>query len=110
MLPPERAKASGRVSQLQLTLTPEDRDWLERWVRSQTCPYGLYKRARAVLLTADGLPITEVARRVDMGRHHVYMWLKRFQAQGCEGLLDTSRHSLTRGRWATQRREGDHGG
>ena len=106
---PERAKTGGRVSQLQLPLTPEDRDWLEHWVRASRLPYGLHKRARAVLLVAAGLPIAEVARRVDMGRHHVYMWLRRFQAQGCEGLLDSPRHSPTQGRWAARRKEENDG-
>jgi transposase len=55
------------------------------------CPYGLHKRARAVLLVAAGIPITEIARRVDLERRHVYRWVARFQAQGVEGLKDPER-------------------
>lgn len=100
-----RKRPGGRVSALQVTLTPDERATLEHWLRATRCPYGVHKRARAVLLVADGVPITEVARRVDMGRHHVYMWLRRFQAQGLDGLVDQTRHGHDLGRWAPGRRE-----
>jgi hypothetical protein len=97
---PERHRAGGRPSQLHVTLTPEDRATLEDWLRRSSLPYGLHKRARAVLLLADGLQVAEIARRVDMGRHHVYMWIRRFQAQGIDGL-----HDLTRDAWRGRRKK-----
>lgn len=103
---PKRPHTGGKVTHLRVTLTPADRATLEAWMRSSICPYGVHKRARAVLLAADGLPITEIARRVDMGRHHVYMWLRRFEQDGTTGLLDQPRHGPTRGRWQAPRREG----
>ena len=101
----KRPHTGGRVSTLQVTLSCADRAILERWVRSSVCPYGLHKRARAVLLVADGLQMSEVARRVDMGRHHVYMWLRRFQQAGADGLLDQPRHDQARGRWARRKED-----
>jgi hypothetical protein len=88
MLTPERPDRSTAIT---VTLTKADRATLEGWLRSSMCPYGLHKRARAVLLLAAGMPITEIARRVDMERRHVYRWVARFQAQGVDGLKDTER-------------------
>jgi hypothetical protein len=62
MLTPERP---GRRTAICLRLTPEDRATLHALLRSSRCPYGLHKRARAVLLLAAGMPITEIARRVE---------------------------------------------
>jgi CRP-like cAMP-binding protein len=85
---PERP---ARITALTVTLTPTDRATLQALLRSSRCPYGLHKRARAVLLLAAGMPITEIARRVDLERRHVYRWVARFQAQGVDGLKDTER-------------------
>ena len=97
----------GRPTALRVEVTPEERARLEGLLRSQTCSYGLHKRARAVLLAADGLMITEIARRVDLQRRHVYRWLRQFQASGLDGLLDKPRHGPVLGRWAPRRRESD---
>lgn len=104
---PERPKTGGRVTQLHVTVTPANRVTLDAWLRAPTCPYGVHKRARAVLLMADGLPIAEIARRVDMGRNHVYMWLRRFEQYGPTGLLDQPRHGPVLGRWQARTRERD---
>ena len=100
----QTSKRPGRTITLRLSLTPAEGATLEAWVRSTRCPYGLHKRARAVRLAAEGVPIAEIARRVDMGRHHVYKWLVRFQMYGCDGLLDQPRHGPALGRWQPPRR------
>jgi hypothetical protein len=90
-----------------LTLTPHERQVLEAWQRKLRLPAGQVRRARAILLLADGLALTEVARRVDMGRHHVYMWVKRFEALGVEGLKDQDRSALARRGQAGMRAQED---
>ena len=106
---PSRPHTGGRVTHLHVTVTPADRVTLEHWLRSSSCPYGVHKRARAVLLAADGLPIADVARRVDMQRRHVYRWVRRFQQAGVKGLLDKPRHGPVLGRWkARTHKEDDH--
>jgi len=45
-----------------LSLASSDREELERLQRSSACPAGLNRRARAVLLMADEIPGSEVAR------------------------------------------------
>jgi hypothetical protein len=97
---PERHRTGGRVSQIQVALTPEDRATLEYWLRRSSLPYGLHKRARAVLLAAAGLRITEIARRVDMERRHVYRWLACYMAEGVDGLHDQPRDA-----WSARRKE-----
>jgi len=94
----------GRPSHLVVTLTPDDRATLEGWLRSPHCPYGLHKRARTVLLVADGMQVTEVARRVDLERRFIYKWVARFTAGGSAGLLDLPRHTTRHGDWPPVRR------
>jgi len=96
--------SGGRVSHLVVTLTPDDRATMEGWLRSTRCPYGLHKRVRAVLLVASGMPIVEVARRVDLERRFIYKWVARFTAGGCAGLLDLPRHTTSHGDWPPVRR------
>ena len=44
----------GRKSPLVVILPVAERQELERWLRSTTLPAGLVRRARAVLLVAEG--------------------------------------------------------
>ena len=78
----------GRKTAIRLPLPAADRLVLERWHRSTTIAAGLAKRARMLLLIADGLPLSQVATRVGIGRHKLYLWLRRYQAQGLQGLQD----------------------
>ena len=47
-----------------LTLTPSAGEELERIAGSRTLPYGLVRRARIILLSAEGLSNKTVAGRV----------------------------------------------
>ena len=88
----------GRPTRLPVRLTPEDRRTLEAWHRSTTIPVGRARRARSILLLADGLPITRVAATVGISRRFVYKWAQRFLAQGVAGLADRPRRgALARG-------------
>jgi hypothetical protein len=64
---------------------------LERWTRSPSRAAGLVRRARIVLLAADGLPVRQIATRVGVDRNVVRTWLDRFRAQGVAGLADRPR-------------------
>ena len=83
----------GRHTALHVTLTEEERWVLHAWLRSTTIAVGRARRARAVLLVADGRPITEIAETVGVARRFVYKWAARFQAQGVDGLMDLPRHA-----------------
>ena len=92
-------RPGGKRTTLHVCLSAEDRGTLEGWLLSPRCPYGLHKRARAVLLLAGGVPVSEVARRVDLERRFVYKWVARFKAGGAAGLRDQPRHGPRAGRW-----------
>jgi DNA-binding CsgD family transcriptional regulator len=78
----------GRHTSVTIRLTPTQRALLEAWQRSTTVSAGLARRGRILLLVATGMPIVEVARRVDMHRRFVYKWVERFQTEGLAGLSD----------------------
>ena len=72
-------------------VTQDQRNELEAWLRRQTTPAGVAKRARAMLLLADGHHVSETATVVDMQRRHLYKWIERFRKQGVSGLRDGQR-------------------
>lgn len=70
----------------QISLTQEDRLQLESMARSKSLPHGLVQRAQIVLMSADGLGGTEVARRTRTTRPTVSLWRSRFRSRGIAGL------------------------
>jgi len=89
--------ARGRKTSLTITLTPEERQTLRAWQRSTTIRSGLRRRARMILLVADGVSITTIAATVGISRRFVYKWVQRFLAQGVEGLADKPGRGSGRG-------------
>ncbi len=74
-----------------LVLREGDRPVLESWVRSSCVKAGLVRRARIVLLAADGLGNTEIAERVGVSRPTVVSWRGRYARGGIEALEDLQR-------------------
>ena len=58
------------------------------WQRSSTIRSGLLRRARMILLLADGMTITDIAATLGTSRNFVYKWTQRFHEQRIEGLAD----------------------
>lgn len=79
-----------------LTLSNEQREELERWVRRRTTAQALALRARVVLACADGGNNIEVASRLGMNRGTVGRWRSRFIQLGVDGLLDEPRPGAPR--------------
>ena len=69
----------ARKTNLTLLLSHEERQTLESWQRSTTIRAGLAKRGRIILLLFEGVPISEVSRRVGIRRRFIYKGAKRFQ-------------------------------
>ena len=69
-----------------IILTDEQRIELERRVRSQTLDARSVRRARIVLLAAEGVGNHEIARRLGIGRGQVIAWRGRFTAGGVEAI------------------------
>jgi transposase len=78
--------AQGRKTSLTIRLTPAERQTLLAWQRATTIRAGLVRRARIILLLADGVTITDIARAVGMSRRHTYKWIQRFVQEGLAGL------------------------
>jgi len=74
-----------------LDLSPHAREELESLTRSRSLPAGLVGRAQIVLLCADGLDNSTVARRVGTSRPTVGKWRERFRTEGLMGLYDERR-------------------
>lgn len=52
-------------------------------------------RHRVVREVLDGAPVAEVARQYGTSRQSVHSWLRRFEAEGINGLADRSRRPKT---------------
>lgn len=69
-----------------IKLSAEQRDGLERRVRSQTIDVRVARRARIVLLAADRVGHHEIARRLAISRGQVILWHNRFEQGGVTGI------------------------
>jgi transposase len=74
-----------------LAISDGERAELQRWVRAHTTPQRAAKRARIVLLAADGVPNRQLAPVVGMHEHTVAQWRRRFAAERLAGLNDRKR-------------------
>ncbi|MFQ5874797.1 MAG: IS630 family transposase [Dehalococcoidia bacterium] len=79
-----------------LSLRPELRHQLQSLVRSPSLPQGLARRARIILLSADGLSNQAVAQELGLSRQTVGLWRQRFLRQGLVGLYDELRPGAPR--------------
>ena len=70
-----------------IKLSGEQRQILQRWVRSNTVSVRLVRRANIVLLAADGLDNKTIAEQLDIGRVQVGRWRERF-AEGGLGTIE----------------------
>jgi len=78
---------SGRV----VELTGEARGVLEGLTRRTTVAVGLARRARIVLLAAEGIPLDRIGRQVGVDRNVVRTWVDRYRGGGLAGLQDRPR-------------------
>lgn len=85
----------GRPRQ-PMTLLTEMHNQLESMVRSPSLPQGLARRAKIVLLAADGVSNKEIAEQLGLSRQTVGLWRKRFIEQSLLGLYDELRPGAPR--------------
>ena len=74
-----------------LVLRDGDRKRLGDLARLPSMPSGLAKRARIVLLAADGVPNAQIARTVGVSRPTVIGWRQRYATGGIAALEDEER-------------------
>jgi transposase len=72
-------------------LTVDERVSVERLARSRTAETRLVERAQIILEAADGGRPSHIAEHLDVTRAMVYSWIKRFNADGIDGLHDLPR-------------------
>src|SRR5438067_3913200 len=74
-----------------ITLTDEERAELFRRVAAHTTAVRAARRARIVLMAADGMPSRQISQRVGMHESNVAKWRNRFRDKGLKGLEDRPR-------------------
>lgn len=74
-----------------IALSGNDRKQLERFVRASSAPAGLSRRARAILLMAEGLSGVQVADKTGYTNVQVSRIRRRFAEEGMAGLHERAR-------------------
>lgn len=87
---------SGPRSLRGVELGDQERATLEALTRRTTVAVGLVRRARIVLLAADGVPLDRIAREVGADRTLVRTWIDRYRAGGLAALQDRPRSGRPR--------------
>ena len=82
------------VTSAAVQLSPEERSELERRARSQRVRADEARRARMMLMLADGLPYAAIEAALGCSSATVALWKQRFTAGGLAGL--GARHTGTR--------------
>ena len=83
---------SGRVVELR----GEARAALEALTRRTTVAVGLVRRARIVLLAAEGVRLERIAQQVAVDRNVVRTWVDRYRSGGLAALQDRPRSGRPR--------------
>jgi transposase len=74
-----------------VTIDDETRSVLEARVAAHTTSQRDAKRARTVLLAADGFSSAQISKQVQMHESNVALWRRRFREDGIDGLGDKQR-------------------
>jgi hypothetical protein len=77
-----------RRSAIHLVVADHPRAPVSGWRRQQKTPGALAKRARAMLLLADGPSFAATARQVERRQRHGRTWALHFVIHEIEGLYD----------------------
>jgi len=81
---------TGRPKKL-IKLSDEEHEQLTAIANSRSLPHGLVRRARIILLDAEGVSSNAIAERVGVSHQSVCHWRKRYLRQGLAGLHDELR-------------------
>ena len=86
----------GPRSHRMIELDAPSRAALEGVVRRTTAEAGLVRRARIVLLVAEGKPLDQIARQLGVRPNVVRTWADRYRAGGLDALEDRPRSGRPR--------------
>ena len=91
------------MKQAAFVLRARDRTELEGILRDGNVPQKIVKRAKIVLMTADGAGVTTIMRTVGVSKTTVWRWQDYFIEAGVTGLVKgTSRFLPSNTRLATE--------
>ena len=74
-----------------VVLSEEQQQQLKSWAASRSLPHGLVRRARIVLLAAEGMTNQAIAEKVGLSKPVVGKWRQRYLEHGLTGLHDEMR-------------------
>ena len=80
-------RVCGMRTGIIIDVTPADRRRLGETVADRNIPQKHVRRARIVLLTADGAGTAEIMREAGVSKTAVWRWQERFMQEGVDGLL-----------------------
>ena len=90
------------LSAAALPVSADDQAVLRRWANATQAPATLVRRAKILLLAAEGVANSEIAERLEVSRPTVIAWRRRYAREGLTaGLADRHR----RGRPQSVRRD-----
>jgi putative transposase len=79
-----------------LVLSDEIKKQLETMANSRSLPFSQVRRAQIILMSAEGMTNTAIAKKVDLSIRMVGEWRQRFINQGLMGLYDQPRPGAPR--------------
>jgi transposase len=80
------AKLASMKTPMKITLSEEDRSILKRWVKSRAVGDKQKRRAKMVLMTADGCPTRDIVDALKVTNPTLNVWRRRYLTDGVEGL------------------------
>ena len=77
----------GRPKKNIVNLTEEERQTLQKIVRTQTAKARTVQRAKILLYSTEGMSDTAIADKLDINRRSVYLCIQKYAAAGVESAL-----------------------